>query len=62
MDEETEKKIEGLKNLSSIEELTEELVISEENPVTIFKMPTFKLKGNKTSTELLMEMRAEERY
>jgi len=62
MDEETEKKIEGLKNLSSIEELTEELVISEENPVTIFKMPTFKLKGNKTSTEILMEMRAEERY
>ena len=62
MDEETEKKIEGLKNLSSIEELTEELVISEENPVTIFKMPTFKLKDNKTSTELLMEMRAEERY
>jgi hypothetical protein len=62
MDEETEKKIEGLKNLSSIEELTEELVISEENPVTIFKMPTFKLKGNKTSTELLMEMRAEERH
>jgi len=62
MDEETEKKIEGLKNLSSIEELTEELVISEENPVTIFKMPTFKLKDNKTSTELLMEMRAEERH
>ena len=62
MDEETEKKIEGLKNLSSIEELTEELVISEENPVTIFKMPTFKSKGNKTSTELLMEMRAEERH
>jgi len=42
--------------------LVEELVISGENPVTVFKMPTFKLKGNKTSTEILMEMRAEERY
>jgi hypothetical protein len=62
MDKETDKEIEGVKNLSSVEELAEELVISGENPVTVFKMPTFKLKGNKTSTEILMEMRAEERY
>jgi hypothetical protein len=62
MDKETDKEIEGVKNLSSVEELTEELVISGESPVTVFKMPTFKLKGNKTSTEILMEMRAEERY
>jgi hypothetical protein len=62
MDKETDKEIGGVKNLSSVEELAEELVISGENPVTVFKMPTFKLKGNKTSTEILMEMRAEERY
>ena len=38
------------------------LIIPAENPVTHFEMPTFKLKGKKTSTEVLMEMRAEERY
>ena len=62
MNEEAEKEFEGVENLSSVEELAEELVVSKENPVTIFKIPTFKLKGNKTSTEILMEMRAEERY
>ena len=62
MDEDAEKEFERMQNLSSVEELAEELVISGENPVTVFKMPTFKLKGNKTSTEILMEIRAEERY
>jgi hypothetical protein len=38
------------------------LIIPAENPITQFKMPTFKLKGKKTSTELLMEIRAEARY
>ena len=38
------------------------LIIPAENPITHFEMPTFKLKGKKTSTEVLMEMRAEERY
>jgi prevent-host-death family protein len=38
------------------------LIIPAENPITCFEMPTFKLKGKKTSTELLMEIRAEARY
>ena len=38
------------------------LIIPAENPITHFEAPTFKLKGKKTSTELLMEMRAEARY
>ena len=38
------------------------LIIPAENPITHFEMPTFKLKGKKTSTEVLMEMRAEARY
>lgn len=38
------------------------LIIPAENPITHFEMPTFKLKGKKTTTEILMEMRAEERY
>ncbi len=38
------------------------LIIPAENPITQFKMPTFKLKGKKTSTEILMEIRAEARY
>lgn len=38
------------------------LIIPAENPITHFEVPTFKLKGKKTSTELLMEMRAEARY
>ena len=38
------------------------LIIPAENPITRFEMPTFKLKGKKTSTELLMEIRAEARY
>lgn len=38
------------------------LIIPAENPITRFPMPTFKLKGKKTTTEILMEMRAEARY
>ena len=38
------------------------LIIPAQNPITRFEMPTFKLKGKKTSTELLMEIRAEARY
>ena len=38
------------------------LIIQAQNPIQEFKMPTFKLKGKKTSTELLMEIRAEARY
>lgn len=38
------------------------LIIPAENPDWRFTVPTFKLKGKKTSTELLMEMRAEARY
>ena len=38
------------------------LIIPAENPITHFELPTFKLKGRKTSTELLMEIRAEARY
>jgi len=38
------------------------LIIPAENPITRFEVPTYKLKGKKTSTEVLMEMRAEERY
>jgi len=38
------------------------LIIPAENPNWRFTVPTFKLKGKKTSTELLMEIRAEARY
>ena len=38
------------------------LIIPAENPDWRFEMQTIKLKGKKTSTEVLMEMRAEERY
>jgi len=38
------------------------LIIPAENPITRFEVPTYKLKGKKTSTELLMEIRAEARY
>lgn len=38
------------------------LIIPAKNPNWRFDMPTIKLKGKKTSTEVLMEMRAEERY
>ena len=62
MDEEIEKELERLKNLSFDEMLAEGLIIPAKKPVTRFKMPTFKLKSKKTSTDVLMEMRAEERY
>lgn len=38
------------------------LIIPAKNPTTHFDMPTFKLKGKKTSTQILMELRAEARY
>ena len=38
------------------------VIIPAENPITHFEVPTYKLKGKKTSTELLMEIRAEARY
>jgi len=38
------------------------LIIPAENPDWRFTAPTYKLKGKKTSTEILMEMRAEARY
>ena len=38
------------------------LMVPAENPDWRFTLPTAKLKGKKTSTEILMEMRAEERY
>ena len=38
------------------------LIIPAKNPITHFDVPTFKLKGKKTSTQILMEMRAEARY
>ena len=38
------------------------IIIPAENPNWRFDMPGIKLKGKKTSTEVLMEMRAEERY
>ena len=38
------------------------LIIPAKNPRTHFDMPTFKLKGKKTSTQILMEMRAEAQY
>ncbi|MEI6845392.1 MAG: type II toxin-antitoxin system prevent-host-death family antitoxin [Actinomycetes bacterium] len=38
------------------------LITAAQNPDWRFTLPTAKLKGKKTSTEILMEMRAEERY
>jgi len=38
------------------------IIIPAENPNWRFDVPGIKLKGKKTSTEVLMEMRAEERY
>jgi hypothetical protein len=60
MDE--EKESEGRNNLSYDEMIAEGLIIPARNPQRIFKMPIFKLKGNKTSTELLMEDRRSARY
>ena len=60
MDE--EKEFERMNNLSYDEMVAQGLILPARNPQRIFKMPIFKLKGNKTSTELLMEMRTEERY
>ena len=62
MDGEAEKEFERMNNLSYDEMVAEGVIIPARNPQRIFEMPIFKLKGNKTSTELLMEMRAEERY
>ena len=62
MDEEAEKEFERIRNLSYDEMVAEGLIIPAHNPQRIFEMPIFKLEGNKTSTELLMKMRAEERY
>jgi len=60
MDE--EKESERRNNLSYDEMVAEGLIIPARNPQRIFKMPIFKLKGNKTSTELLMEDRRSARY
>ena len=60
MDE--EKESERRNNLSYDEMIEERLIIPARNPQRIFKMPIFKLKGNKTSTELLMEDRRSARY
>lgn len=57
-----EKEFERINNLSYDEMVAQGLIIPARNPQHTFKMPTFKLKGNKTSTELLMKMRTEERY
>lgn len=38
------------------------LIIPAANPTTRFEMPTFRLKGKKTSTEVLADLRAGERY
>ena len=62
MDEEAEKEFERIRNLSYDEMVAEGLIIPARNPQRIFEMPIFKLECNKTSTELLMEMRAEERH
>ena len=62
MDEEAEKEFERIRNLSYDEMVAEGLIIPARNPQRIFKMPIFKLKGNKTSTELLMEDRRSARY
>ena len=48
--------------ISDEEYIAAGLIIQAQNPIQEFKMPTFKLKGKKTSTELLMEIRAEARY
>ena len=60
MDE--EKEFERMNNSSYDEMVAQGLILPARNPQRIFKMPIFKLQGNKTSTELLMEMRTEERY
>jgi hypothetical protein len=60
MDEEIES--ERRNNLSYDEMIAEGLIIPARNPQRIFKMPIFKFKGNKTSTELLMEDRRSARY
>ncbi|TRZ86194.1 MAG: type II toxin-antitoxin system prevent-host-death family antitoxin [Streptomycetaceae bacterium] len=50
-------------NASVYEEyLVAGLITPAQNPDWHFTLPTAKLKGKRTSTEILMEMRAEERY
>ena len=62
MDKEAKKEFEPINDLSYDEMVAEGLIIPARNPQRIFKMPIFKLEGNKTSTELLMEDRRSARY
>jgi hypothetical protein len=62
MDEDIEKELVRIRNLSFDEMVAEGLIIPAEKPVTFFKMPTFKIKGNMTTTEILIAERRSARF
>ncbi len=61
MKKEKDKEIEGVKNSSYDEMFSEETIILPQNPDWWPMKNPINISGGKTSTEILMEMRAEER-
>lgn len=62
MDNEIEQELERIRNLSFDERVSEGYIIPAQNTSTRFPRPTFKLKGKKSSTELLIEERRSARF
>ena len=62
MDEEIEKELEQLKNLSFDEMLAEGLIIPARNPKRIFTPPKGKIKKGKQLSEILISERRSVRF
>jgi hypothetical protein len=62
MDKDAEKEFERIRNLSFDEMVSEGIIILPQNPDWRPMKNPIKISGGKTATEVLLEMRAEERY
>ncbi len=62
MDEEVEKEIERIKNLSYDEMVAEGLIIPAQNPQRVFTVPKGGIKKGKQLSEILIEERRSARY
>jgi hypothetical protein len=62
MDEKAEKEFERMNDLSYDEMVAEGIIILPQNPDWRPMKNPIKISGRKTATEVLLEMRAEERY
>ena len=62
MDEEAEKEFERIRNLSFDEMVSEGFITLPQNPNWRPMKNPIKISGGKTATEVLLEMRAGERY